>query len=72
MVTNKNTVRCTSSTANFKPTRNIPNLVAILYCTLIYLALGIKSRALWWQNVNIFNKHTRCDKNEEWQSVFYR
>ena len=23
--------------------------------------------ALWWQNVNVFNKQTKCDKNEEWQ-----
>ena len=57
MVTDKKTVRCINFKANFKPTRNIPTLVAILYCKLVYLVpLIIKSRALWWQNVNTFNK----------------
>ena len=57
MVTDKKTIRCINFKANFKPTRNIPTLVAILYCKLVYLVpLIIKSRALWWQNVNTFNK----------------
>jgi len=70
MVTDKNTVRYISFKANFKPARNILNLVTILYCTLVYLVPGIKSRALWWQNVNTFNIQAQCDKSMEWQSVF--
>ena len=70
MVKDKNTVRCISFNANFKPARNILNLVAILYCTLVSLVPGIKSWALWWQNVYIFNKHAQHDRSMEWQSVF--
>ena len=70
MVKVKNTVRCISFKANFKPARNILNLEAILYCTLVYLVPGIKSRALWWQNVYTFKKQAQCDRSTEWQSVF--
>jgi len=72
MVKDKNTVRCISVKANFKPARNILNLEAILYCILVYLVPGIKSRALWWQNVYTFKKQAQCDSSTEWQSCFYR
>jgi len=72
MVTDKNTVRCISSKANFKPTRNIPNHVAILYCALVYLSPGIRSRALWGQNVNTYNKTGTMGQKHAMAILFYR